>query len=304
MSELKHYALSFTGRRDNNQDACVVNYFGNSTCFLAVADGMGGVHGGQIASNLILKHAQKILQETLPDNLQPDELKETISKVFNTAQQALSDRIKEEPELSGMGTTLTAVLIKDNKFVWGNIGDSRIYLLRKKEFKQLTDDHTYVEEYKKTNSEEIPDNILEQYSHYLTRAIDGGADSAEIFPEDKNYEELEDGDVLLLCSDGMITNKANTDTETIKKYILGTDSVKDAAQNLVTQAYENNSKDNISVIVAEHGNLKREVTEITKHCYPPKGYISQKFFNNKYFRIYFAIIILLVLIISAILILK
>ena len=181
-----------------------------------------------------------------------------------------------------MGTTLTAVLIKDDKYAWGNIGDSRTYLLRNKKLSQLSVDHTYVEDYRQNNGDDIPESIIEQYSHYLTRAIDGGADEAEIYPAENSYETLQDGDVLLLCSDGMITNKVYTDTETFTEYLLNTVSGKEAAQNLISHAFENNSKDNISVVVAEYGEFKREEKEIKKYQYPPKDYVSSGFFSNKY----------------------
>lgn len=302
MSELKHYAISFTGRRDNNQDACTVLKLGNETCFLAVADGMGGVQGGQVASNLILQTAQDILNEINTETLAAESLKEILTNIFKTSQKALYQKVQGNADLAGMGTTLTAVLIKGDKYAWGNIGDSRTYLLRNKELLQLTVDHTYIEDYRQNNGDDIPESIIEQYSHYLTRAIDGGADEADIFPTDKDYDQLVDGDVLLLCSDGMITNKVFTDTQIIMDYLLNTVSGKEAAQNLISYAYENDSKDNISVVVAEYGNFKRDENEIIKYEYPPRDYASSGFFSNKYFRIYSIIIILLLLIISAVLI--
>jgi PPM family protein phosphatase len=304
MSDLKHYAISFTGRRDNNQDACTVLKLGNGTYFLAVADGMGGVHGGQVASNLILQNAQNILNEIDTEKLEADSLKEILENIFTSSQKVLYEKVQEQKDLAGMGTTLTAVLIKNDKFAWGNIGDSRTYLLRDKILKQLSVDHTYVEDYRQNNGDDIPDSIIEQYSHYLTRAIDGGADEAEIYPSDKNYETLIEGDLLFLCSDGMITNKVHTDNETFTEYLLYTSSGKEAAQNLISYAFESGSKDNISVVIAEYGEFKREEKEIKKYQYPPKDYATSGFFSNKYFRMYSIIIILLLLIISAILIFR
>ena len=181
-----------------------------------------------------------------------------------------------------------------NKYVWGNIGDSRLYLLRDDFINQLTTDHTYVEDYKKTKGDDIPDSILEQYSHYLTRAVDGGADEAEIFPESEPFHEIKDGDVFLLCSDGLITNKANTDTEVFKNYITGTSDVKKAAKYLISYAYGNGSKDNITAIIAEFGNFARSKKQLKRFLYPPADYIFEKFFNTKFKKILLFIILLLI----------
>ena len=110
MKKPKICALTFTGRRSNNQDSCLEMELGENIYFLAVADGMGGVHGGQVASQHILKNAEEKLKSINWDEASEDKLKEYISSVFNTSQQALRDKVKEIPNLSGMGTTLVGIL--------------------------------------------------------------------------------------------------------------------------------------------------------------------------------------------------
>ncbi|MBU1100759.1 MAG: protein phosphatase 2C domain-containing protein [Bacteroidetes bacterium] len=295
MKKPTYHAISFTGRRDNNQDACTVIELGNSTYFFAVADGMGGVAGGQVASNHILDNAKSILQKINFDDISPEKLKETLSAVFGTSQQALRNKVKERPDLSGMGTTLSAVLVQDDKIVWGNIGDSRVYLLRQGDLLQLTTDHTYIEDYRKTKGDDIPQSIIDQYSHYLTRAIDGGADDAELFPDKADYDTLKPGDIILVCSDGLITNKVNTNTDLMQNLILGTSTLKQAAKQLISYAFHSDSKDNISVVLAEFGTCERKNIKINKHFYPPVAYIMNKIFDYKYYLIVGAILILAII---------
>lgn len=215
--------------------------------------------------------------------------------MFGTSQQALRDKVKVHPDLSGMGTTLSALLVHEDRVVWGNIGDSRVYLLRKGDLLQLTTDHTYIEDYRKTKGDDIPQSIIDQYSHYLTRAIDGGADDAEMFPDEDKYDTLEPGDIILICSDGLITNKVNTNTGLLRDLILGTPTLKHAAKQLISSAYLSDSRDNITVVLAEFGECERENIKIEKHFFPPLGYIFNKLLNYKYYLITGAILILAII---------
>lgn len=281
MDNLNYHALTFTGRRQNNQDSCKVIELGNNSYFLAVADGMGGVAGGQVASNLVITEAEKILSNEFHSETPPNRFKQILEKVFIASQKVIQQRIKEEPQLAGMGTTLSALLVSDNKFVWGNLGDSRIYLLRENVLKQITEDHTYIEDYKKNNEGEIPQYIIDQYSHYLLRSVDGGSDEADIFPLESDYETLKEKDTFLICSDGLITNKVDTADEFFKDQIVGTKNLKTAAQNLIASAFYDGSNDNISVILAEYGSTERKKLNLNNYYYPPSDNPTHIVYEDK-----------------------
>jgi len=254
---LSFYAHTFKGRRDYNQDAFETLKIKEGVYFLSVADGMGGAVGGQIASRLVLDEAKKILKEEFKSKVAPAELKGILERIFLVCQKSISKRTKLQPELEGMGTTLTCMLITGDKYAWGNLGDSRIYLLNSNGFKQLTTDHSYVQDYI-NNSGNIPSkNIVDKYGNYLMKTLDGGNDEADIFPKDKRFETLHNGEVFLLCSDGLILDKSNASATPFKEFIIASHNLKDASQKLISYAYQNGSTDNITCVLAEYGNLKR-----------------------------------------------
>lgn len=269
MGKLNYFAESFVGRRKNNQDACTVCDLGNDSYLLAVADGMGGTVGGQVASNLILDFCKESLIKEFEKEIKPEELKQILGEVLSKLQSIIYEKIKIETELAGMGTTLTCVLVQGDKYVWGNIGDSRTYFLNSDTIKQMSVDHTYIQDYMNENEEPIPQSILDQYSHYLTKALDGGSDSVDTFPEKSSYETLNEGDGFLLCSDGLISNKLETNNTLLHNYVKGSDTLEKAAKNLISMAFHDGSKDNISVILAEYGTITREKLKLKNYSYPP-----------------------------------
>lgn len=251
------YALkTVKGKRETNQDYCTGGEIQKGIYFFSVADGMGGTEGGQIASKLVLENAIKILHEEFQYEFEDKELKFILERIFLSSQEIISKKIKENPSLAGMGTTLTCLLIKDDKYVWGNIGDSRIYLLRNSNLNQITTDHTYIEEIK-NGGISVSDDILKKYGNFLQKALDGGKDKADIFPLHSNYEKLNDGDIFLLCSDGLIVDKTKDVSNTLKEKILYSTNLNGACQKLIKHALEGGSQDNISVILVGVGNYEK-----------------------------------------------
>lgn len=301
MNNLNYHALTFTGRRKNNQDSCKVIELGEKAYFLAVADGMGGVAGGQVASNLVISEAERILIEEFKEKPHPSKYKGIMGKVFQASQNIIKERITEEPSLAGMGTTLSAVLICENKYVWGNLGDSRIYLFSNGNLNQITEDHTYIEDYKKNNEGEIPQYIIDQYSHYLLKSIDGGSDEADIFPFNKEFETLQSKDAFLICSDGLITNKVDTGEDIFKNNMMGTTNLKTAAQNLIASAFYDGSNDNISVILAEYGSFDRKNMGIKNYYFPPSDNPAHIIFEEKLRNIVFTALFIFIVLILIIL---
>jgi len=294
MKKIDYYSLSFIGRRGSNQDSCLVTKPSKNSLFLAVADGMGGVAGGQIASKVVIETAQDVLKEKFKGEVQPNQLKETLIRIFFLSQKAINDKISEDTELNGMGTTLTCVLILDDKYVWGNLGDSRIYWFTKSNLNQITVDHTHIQEYTDTVGTDVSEEIIKNYSHYLTRSIDGGSDEPDIFPDVISYETLKDGDALLLCSDGLILDKVIGNDEKFKSYLLGTKKLKDAAENLVASAYNDGSNDNITIVLSSYGKLRRKKQKLKKYNYPPveKKKAKRKSLLKRWFFWFFMLLII------------
>lgn len=284
MSKFDYYSISFVGRRNNNQDSCIVLNPSNNSIFLAVADGLGGAAGGEVASKTVIETADKILKSKFAEDVQPEQLKDILKGIFYFSQIDILNKIKENPDLRGMGTTLTCALILDDKFVWGNIGDSRIYWYTESELKQVSIDHTQVQEYIDKMGPNIPEKLVENHGHLLTRAINGGDHEPDIFPESEPYESIQDGEAFLLCSDGLILNKSHRSNQALNDYLIGTKTLKDAAENLISHAYNEGSDDNITVVLCSMGDLKRQRIKLKKYGYPPvEGNNSKVTFFKKWF---------------------
>lgn len=270
MEHFTVHGLSYVGRRKNNQDSCCADSISKNLHFLAVADGMGGAVGGEIASLTIIETAKLVLDNAVASKIGPDDLKEALSKIFDKSQEALALKIKEDQSLTGMGTTLTCVLLFDDKYVWGNIGDSRVYLVTVNDIKQLTNDHTYIQEHINKHGKDIPEQFYKTYGHIITRSINGENDKPDLYPSDANYKTLNKGELFLLCSDGLISNKVKTDSLAFHEIILGTKELSDTCQNLISHAFFQGSTDNITVVLGEYGNLKRGENKTPTYDYPPK----------------------------------
>jgi protein phosphatase len=183
-----------------------------------------------------------------------------------------------------MGTTLTCVLILDNKFVWGNIGDSRIYRYNNSELIQISKDHTHIQEYIDKMGTDISKEIIENHGHILTRAINGGKHVPDIFPSELPFESLASGDAFLLCSDGMVLDKTGQNNSNLKNYLIGTEELKDAAENLVSHAYSEGSDDNITIVLCSIGDLEKKKIELKKYNYPPcEDKVQKPSFFKKWF---------------------
>jgi len=245
MSERPRLAQhSIPGRRPYQEDSIHGGELADGRLLVAVADGMGGHAAGEVASALAL--------ETLKASLEADiELEEA----FRLANQQVHAKSKE-PGKQGMGTTLVAVVVDGDRYQVANVGDSRGYLLSADGIKRITQDHSFVAEaMKRGQSEE--EATASQWRDALTRAIGTDAqvevDVFGPFPVEKNT-------AFLLCSDGLYKTLKDPD---LRGIFARSGGPKGAANNLVTEAYERGSDDNISVVIAEFGQVPREQTQGT-----------------------------------------
>ena len=230
---------SIPGRRPYQEDSIFADALPDGRILVAVADGMGGHAAGEVASALAL--------ETLRTSLEGGK---EMTEAFRLANAAVHKK-SMEPGKQGMGTTLVAALVDGDRYMVGNVGDSRGYLLSGDGIRRITQDHSFVAEaIKRGQSEEEAE--ASQWRDALTRAIgtdpEVKADVFGPFPVEKNS-------ALLLCSDGLY--KALRDPQ-LREIFGRSGGPKGACQTLVSSAYEGGSDDNISVVIAEFGQVPRD----------------------------------------------
>ncbi len=231
---LRYAAQSDRGLiRDGNQDSV---YAGPR--LLAVADGMGGMAAGDVASNIVIG-AMAPLDEDVPG----DALVDALRNAVGVANQQLRDTVDANPHLEGMGTTLTAVLFSGSKIGMVHIGDSRAYLLRQGEFAQITKDDTYVQMLVDEGRISPEEASSHPQRSLLTRALDG----RDIDPE-YSVRQVLPGDRYLICSDGL-SGVVSFDTigSTLREY----PDPQQASERLVQLALRGGGPDNITVVIAD-----------------------------------------------------
>ena len=231
---LRYAAQSDRGLiRDLNQDSV---YAGPR--LLAVADGMGGMAAGDVASNIVIA-AMAPLDEDVPGDALVDALRHAVG----TANQHLRDTVDANPQLEGMGTTLTAVLFSGSKFGMVHIGDSRAYLLRNNEFAQITKDDTYVQMLVDEGRVSPEEASSHPQRSLLTRALDG----RDIDPEYSVRQVLK-GDRYLICSDGL---SGVVSADTIGQTMREIADPQACVERLVQLALRGGGPDNITVVIAD-----------------------------------------------------
>jgi len=234
---LRYAARSDRGLiRDGNQDSV---YAGPR--LLAVADGMGGMAAGDIASNIVISAIAPLDEDVPPDNL-IDALKGAVG----VANQQLRETVESNPRLDGMGSTLTGMLFSGSKLGLVHIGDSRAYLLREGEFTQITKDDTYVQILVDEGRITPEEAGAHPQRSLITKAMDG----RDIEPE-YSVRQVLPGDRYLICSDGLSSVvSADTISQTMREYV----DPKQCVDRLLALALRGGGPDNITIIVADASN--------------------------------------------------
>ncbi len=215
--------------RKSNQDALVI---GNGLA--GVADGMGGHNGGEIASG---ETRDGLLREA--QGLKPDRnlLKEIVQKI----NHVVWERQEKDAALTGMGTTLTLLWPAANEMLIAQVGDSRAYLLRDGQMRQITEDHSLVGDMVRRGVLSEEQAACHPMRNYITRAI-GTDDTVEV---DLYSEPRKTGDRWLVCSDGLYGQM----NRTILQETAAGENQEEAADRLLQIALDNGGKDNISLIL-------------------------------------------------------
>jgi len=265
--------LSYEGRRSSNQDSY---YCGNINGFtlLAVADGMGGHNGGEIASRIAIDTLVNTVDDFKADKPQ-ELLKEILLKGFSIADQAIKKTAEQNANLSGMGTTLTALLFFKDAYVCASLGDSRCYVQKNNHIECLTKDHTYIQQYIEEFGGSVPEEIREN-GHVLVKALDGDGDVPDLFPADEPYYIASDNSVFLIVSDGLILDKELEFENILRSIINYSQNEQQLCEQLISYAYHFGSKDNCTVV---SGSIKKSFRRKTRKKlfdgYPPHKYPAQ-----------------------------
>ncbi len=241
--------------REGNEDSYLVD-----EPLFAVADGMGGHRGGEVASKLALDTIERMFQRR----------EGTLSGQVEEANRAVFERSSLDRRVAGMGTTLTAALLEGDRLRLAHVGDSRAYLLRDGRLHLLTEDHTLV--HRMVAAGEISEAEAEVHPHrsILTRAL--GVDmSIEV---DESAVEVRPGDRILLCTDGLTGMLSE---ERIREVLAATPDPQEAVERLVHEANRAGGIDNITALVVDVSDESRpdrgtEETETsTEHTERPGG---------------------------------
>lgn len=234
------YSVTDIGKMRNlNQDYVYATDepLGNLPNLYIVADGMGGHNAGDFASKLTIS----TMIETIAE-LEDSEVETLLDKGIIRANKTVYQCAGTSEDLEGMGTTVVAAAIAGRKLCVANVGDSRLYVCRQGELRQITRDHSWVEEMirrggiKREEARNHPDKNI------ITRAV--GVE--EMVRIDFFELELQEQDLILMCTDGL-TNML--EDETIYGVLTGTGSLEEKAAELVRQANDNGGRDNISVLL-------------------------------------------------------
>ena len=233
---LRYAARSDVGLvRSDNQDS---GYAGPH--LLVVADGMGGHAGGDIASSTVITE----LVEIDHDSLAAGEASTQLSRALARANREIARIAEERSELTGMGTTTTALMRARNKLILAHIGDSRAYLLRDEVFTQITTDHSFVQTLIDEGRITEDEASTHPQRSVVTRVLTGDEDDEP----DVGAREARIGDRYLLCSDGLSGFVAR---DTIEEQLSAGLSPAETADNLIALALKAGAPDNVTVIVAD-----------------------------------------------------
>jgi protein phosphatase len=218
-------------KRRRNEDSFVV-----APPLFAVADGMGGAQAGEVASKL----AAAALEDTDAGTAGGEE---RVVALIQEANRRVYERSNADPAASGMGTTITAALVEGTRVTFGHVGDSRAYLVRDGVMEQLTEDHSLVNELMKTGKLSPEEAETHPQRSVITRALGTDPD----VDVDTFVVEANEGDLFLICSDGLTTMVSDEDIlELLERHH---DDLDRAAKSLIAAANRAGGEDNITVVV-------------------------------------------------------
>ncbi len=233
---MKYIGKTDTGlRRDHNED----RYLADGLLFI-VADGMGGHRAGEVASNDSIRVVTEYLERESGKGTPETILAEAIMR----ANEVIFEKARSDVNLAGMGTTFTCALLSGRRVVIGHVGDSRAYLWRAGQLTQLTEDHSLVAELVKEGRISPEEAFSHPQRNIITKAL-GVEPMVEV---DVATYNLEAGDLLLLCSDGLTTMLRDAE---ITAHLARTQDLEQLSDLLIAEANAHGGVDNVTVVLID-----------------------------------------------------
>jgi serine/threonine protein phosphatase PrpC len=224
--------------RQGNEDSGFV-----SPQLIAVADGMGGHAAGEVASRIAVQVLNSLVPTLVSTEIDQDSVEDLLMHSLHSIDSEISVVTDEEIEKRGMGTTLTALLIRDKYISLLHVGDSRCYRLRGNTLEQLSNDHTVIQELLDQGAISQAEAAEHPQRSMLTQALRGDGDVTPVL----QMYEVKKGDRYLLCSDGL----SGVLMEKEIKVGLKKSDKADAVKFLIDATYVNGAPDNVTVLIAD-----------------------------------------------------
>jgi PPM family protein phosphatase len=268
MLQIDYAGDTHVGRkRETNQDSLLL---ASEEDLFVVADGMGGHLSGEVASQIAIDTIRDFYQDSGDDReitwpFRPDKTEgyhaNRLVTSIKLANQRVFETAKSDQQYKGMGTTVVAGYYADGALYLGHVGDSRAYLFRNRELSQITEDHSLLNDFKKNIEMSEEDEQRFPYKNIIVRAL-GMKDSVEV---DLNRMEPEEGDIVLLCSDGL---NGELPDKMIQGILQEETNLTRMCARLIDGANERGGKDNITIAIfrfeaGEDLDLMELETEIT-----------------------------------------
>ena len=229
-----------TGRRLSNQDYFYVPGEGAKPVFI-VADGMGGHRAGNVASLL----AVEAISEYIESSASGERIQRLMQQSISAANKKIFETGADDECCMGMGTTVVMTYAFPEKFFYAHVGDSRLYYFNGAKLVKLTKDHSFVEELVDSGMISPAQAVRHPQRNILTRAVG----TSKYVKADTAVRSWKQGDILLLCSDGLYGSISRSAME---KLLLENADLNTACEKLVQLAYENGSKDNITAMLIKN----------------------------------------------------
>lgn len=227
--------------RSGNEDAFFAHATREKGIFI-VADGMGGHAAGEVASEMAVQIVSRELQEL--NDVHGEGARALVAESLRIANRAIYDRTIQEADKQGMGTTASVLVVAGARYLIGQVGDSRVYLLREGALRQLTKDHSYVQEQVDAGFLTPEQARYHPYSNVITRCV--GA--SEVVEPDTYTGELKIGDVFLVASDGLT---GMVDDRRLQQLLLSRASAGRVVDALIAEANYRGGLDNITAVVVQ-----------------------------------------------------
>jgi len=221
--------------RAKNDDRFIVLDLDENNLLLAVSDGLGGNPDGDIAAEDIITCLGTIESDSIDDST-------PLSDAIHQADMLIRNKVEKDPELEGMGATVTAAIIGEKRVYWAHVGDSRMYLVRNGVLRQITRDHTFLQDLIDWGDVSAEAALKHPMSHVLDQCVgcmDNGIDSGDF--------EIVAGDILILCTDGL---HGVVTEDQIVGIVLSPGQVSRCNASLLDASLQSGSLDDITVVVA------------------------------------------------------